>query len=137
MGRIFLILIAALVAVMVLSAVIATLHLLFVIALIAVLAIGALRLSRGVRRRSDRYQRPPQRDSQSSPASCQRARMMPVASAAGSTAQTVVPRWSLRTPQLEHRCSTMPARGRQSRRGRDGTRAAASHSHRRPPRVLS
>ena len=54
MGRIFLILIAALVAVMVVSAIIATLHLLFVIALIAVLAIGALRLSRGVRRRSHR-----------------------------------------------------------------------------------
>jgi Flp pilus assembly protein TadB len=54
MGRIFLILIAALVVVMVLSAVIATLHLLFWLALIAVLAIGALRLSRGVRRRSHR-----------------------------------------------------------------------------------
>jgi Flp pilus assembly protein TadB len=54
MGRIFLILIAALVVVMVVSAIIATLHLLFVIALIAVVVIGALRLSRGVRRRADR-----------------------------------------------------------------------------------
>ena len=54
MGRIFLILIAALVVVMVVSAIIATLHLLFVIALIAVLVIGTLRLSRGVRRRARR-----------------------------------------------------------------------------------
>jgi Sec-independent protein translocase protein TatA len=38
----------------VVSAIIATLHLLFVIALIAVVVIGALRLSRGVRRRAHR-----------------------------------------------------------------------------------
>jgi hypothetical protein len=52
MGRIFLILIAALAVLMVISAVIATLHLLFWIALIAVLVIGAVRLGGGTRRRS-------------------------------------------------------------------------------------
>jgi hypothetical protein len=51
MGRIFLILIAALVVLMLVSVVIAALHLLFWFALIAVLVIGALRFSRGSRPR--------------------------------------------------------------------------------------
>jgi hypothetical protein len=54
MGRILLILIAALVVFMLVSVFIATLHLLFWIAVIALLGIGVLRFSGGARRRSRR-----------------------------------------------------------------------------------
>jgi hypothetical protein len=52
MGRIFLVVIAALVAIMLLSAIVAALHVLFWVALIAVVGIAALRLGRGTRRSS-------------------------------------------------------------------------------------
>jgi hypothetical protein len=52
MGRIFLVVIAALVVIMLLSAIVAALHVLFWIALIAVVGITALRLGRGSRRSS-------------------------------------------------------------------------------------
>ena len=52
MGRIFLIVIAALAVIMLLSAIVAALHVLFWVALIAVVGIVALRLGRGTRRSS-------------------------------------------------------------------------------------
>ena len=54
MGRIILIVLAALVVFMLVSAVISALHFLFWVALVALLVVGALRLSSGVRRRSRR-----------------------------------------------------------------------------------
>jgi hypothetical protein len=51
MGKFFLILIAALALVMLVSIFLAAVHFLFVLALIAVLLIVGLRLSRGARRR--------------------------------------------------------------------------------------
>jgi hypothetical protein len=52
MGRIFLVVIAALAVIMLLSAIVAALHVLFWVALIAVVGIVALRLGRGTRRSS-------------------------------------------------------------------------------------
>jgi uncharacterized SAM-binding protein YcdF (DUF218 family) len=52
MGKLILIVLAALVLFMIVSAVISALHFLFWIAVVAVLIVGALRLSSGVRRRS-------------------------------------------------------------------------------------
>jgi hypothetical protein len=52
MGKILLIVIAALAVIMLLSVVVAALHVLFWVALIAVVGIAALRLGRGARRRS-------------------------------------------------------------------------------------
>jgi Flp pilus assembly protein TadB len=52
MGKIFLVVIAALVVVMLLSVIVAALHMLFWVALIAVVGIAALRLGRGTRRSS-------------------------------------------------------------------------------------
>jgi hypothetical protein len=54
MGQLILILIAALIVFMMVSAVISVLHFLFWIALIAVICLGALRLTGAVRRRSHR-----------------------------------------------------------------------------------
>jgi Flp pilus assembly protein TadB len=52
MGKLILIVLAALVLFMIVSAVISALHFLFWIAVVAVLIVGALRLTSGVRRRS-------------------------------------------------------------------------------------
>jgi hypothetical protein len=54
MGLLILILLAALIIFMIVSAVIAALHVLFWVALVLFIVLGALRLSRGVRRRSRR-----------------------------------------------------------------------------------
>jgi hypothetical protein len=54
MGRIILIVLAALVVFMLVSAVISALHFLFWVAVVAVLVVGALRLAGGVRRWSRR-----------------------------------------------------------------------------------
>ncbi len=54
MWRLMLILLAALVAFMIVSAVISALHFLFWIAVVMVVVVGALRLSSGMRRRSRR-----------------------------------------------------------------------------------
>jgi hypothetical protein len=54
MGKFILILIAALVLFMIVSAVISALHFLFWVAVVAVLILGALRLSSGMRRRERR-----------------------------------------------------------------------------------
>jgi hypothetical protein len=52
MGKILLIIIAALGVIMLLSVIIAALHVLFWVALLALVGIAALRLGRGVRRSS-------------------------------------------------------------------------------------
>ncbi len=52
MGRIFLVVIAALAVMMLLSVIVAALHMLFWVALIAVVGIVALRVGRGTRRSS-------------------------------------------------------------------------------------
>ena len=52
MGKIFLVVIAALAAMMLLSVIVAALHMLFWAALIAVVGIVALRVGRGTRRSS-------------------------------------------------------------------------------------
>ena len=52
MGKIFLVVIAALAVMMLLSVIVAALHMLFWVALIAVVGIVALRVGRGTRRSS-------------------------------------------------------------------------------------